>query len=124
MRQFAAVLREAEYLRLSIGDWFETDSTRSELEQRFLRLCRRHRIPTPEVNVRLGPLLVDFLWRSERLVVEVDGWESHQTRSAFEADRARDARLKVSGYEVVRFTYRQVVDDGSHVARTVQALLT
>jgi hypothetical protein len=28
--------------------------TRSELERRFLSLCRRHRLPTPEVNARVG----------------------------------------------------------------------
>ena len=47
----------------------------------------------------------------ERLVVEVDGWESHGTRSAFEDDRARDARLKLLGFDVLRFTWRQVEDD-------------
>jgi very-short-patch-repair endonuclease len=121
--QFAAALREAEYLRLPIGDRFEPDRTRTELEARFLALCRRHRLPRPEVNVRIGPFQVDFLWRDRSLIVEVDGWESHRTRSAFESDRARDARLKIFGYEVVRFTYRQVEDEASQVARTVRALL-
>ena len=66
---------------------------------------------------------VDFLWRSQHLVVEMDGWESHRTRSAFEEDRARDARLKLLGYDVLRFTWRQVEIDGRSVARTVRSLL-
>jgi very-short-patch-repair endonuclease len=122
--EFAAALREAEYLRLPIGDRFEPDGTRTELEAQFLALCRSHRLPRPEVNVRVGRFKVDFLWRNERLIVEVDGWESHRTRSAFESDRARDARLKLLGYEVVRFTYRQVMSEPSRLVRTVQALLT
>ncbi len=61
--QFAAALREAEFLRLPIGDRFTPDRTRSELEARFLSVCRRHRLPRPEVNVRVGPYTVDFLWR-------------------------------------------------------------
>ncbi len=121
--QFAAALREAEYLRLPIGSRFDPDGTRTELEARFLALCRRHHLSQPEVNARVGPFKVDFLWGDQRLIVEVDGWESHRTRSAFESDRARDTRLKLLGYEVVRFTHRQVMDEKSRVARTVRALL-
>ena len=89
----------------------------------LLALARRHRLPQPEVNVRVDRFLVDFLWRHERLIVEVDGWESHRTRSAFEEDRARDARLTVLGYQVLRYTGRHVEDDASAVAQTVRELL-
>lgn len=121
-KEFAAALREAEFLRLPIGDRFEPDHTRTELEARFLALCGRHRLPRPEVNVRVAGFTVDFLWRAPRLIVEVDGWESHGTRSAFEADRARDARLKVLGYAVVRVTWHQVIQ-GAAVAATLRVLL-
>ena len=66
---------------------------------------------------------VDFLWRAERLVVEVDGWESHRTRSAFEEDRARDARLMTLGHQVLRFTWRQIDSDPAAVAATIRGLL-
>ena len=66
---------------------------------------------------------VDFLWRPQRIVVEVDGWDSHRSRSTFEADRVRDARLKPLGYEVLRFTWRQVESDSRSVAATIRALL-
>jgi very-short-patch-repair endonuclease len=121
--KFAAALRQAEFLRLPIGDRLSPDRTRSELEARFLAVCRRHRLPQPEVNVRVDRFLVDFLWRAQRLIVELDGWESHRTRSAFEEDRARDARLKVLGYEVLRFTWRQVENDAVGMARSVRALI-
>jgi very-short-patch-repair endonuclease len=51
---------------------------------------------------------VDFLWREQRLVVETDSWQHHSDRAAFEADRARDARLQSLGYRVLRFTWRQI----------------
>ena len=110
-------------MRLPIGEQLEPDHTRSELESRFLALCRRHRLPNPEVNVRVGQFLVDFLWRDRRLAVEVDGFETHGTRSAFEADRARDTQLMLLGHDVVRFTWRQIVGDPSAVASTPRALL-
>jgi hypothetical protein len=37
-------------------------------------------------------------------------------RSAFEEDRARDARLALHGYETVRFTWRQVTADARGVS--------
>lgn len=49
---------------MAIGDrWFVTDGDRTELEAGFLALCRRHRIPNPEVNVKVDRFEVDFLWR-------------------------------------------------------------
>lgn len=72
--------------------------TRSELEERFLGLCRRHTLPQPEVNVRLLDYVVDFLWRDANVVVEVDGHQGHGTRRAFQEDRTRDARLTAAGY--------------------------
>jgi very-short-patch-repair endonuclease len=117
-------IREAEYLRLPIGDLDGIEElTRTRLERAFLRLCRRHRLPKPEVNVVIGPYEVDFLWRDRRLIVEVDGYRSHGTRSAFEEDRARDVALTVLGYEVVRFTYRQVTDQPDPVAHALRLLL-
>jgi Protein of unknown function (DUF559) len=92
-----SALRQAEYLRLPIGDRIGVDHTRSELEARFLRMCRRHRLPSPEVDVRVGPYLVDFLWREQRVIVEVDGYRAHAGRQAFEDDRARDAALTALG---------------------------
>jgi very-short-patch-repair endonuclease len=97
--------------------------TRSEAEKRCLGLIRRARLDPPEVNVRLGPYEVDFLWREQRLVVEVDGFAYHSDRAAFERDRRRDADLAALGYTVVRVTWRQLVDEpAAVVARVAQAL--
>ena len=65
--------------------------TRSQAEERFLALVRLAGFSHPEVNVRLGGHLVDFLWRNEQVVVEVDGYQFHSSRAAFERDRLRDA---------------------------------
>lgn len=119
---FAAALREAEFLGLAIGRSLGPDQTRSELEAKFLRLCRRHRLPRPYPNVRLGPFLVDFLWPQARLIVEMDGYRAHAGRAAFEADRARDAELVALGFSVIRITWRQL-EDVHAVAATLRRLL-
>lgn len=84
--------------------------TRSEAEERFLTLVRKAQLPAPDVNVRLAGYEVDFLWREERLIVEVDGFAFHSSRAAFERDRLRDAELQVQGFRIIRVTWRQIVD--------------
>ena len=122
-QQFAAALRQAEFLQLPLDAVLESDRTRSELEARFLALCRRHRLPQPEVNVPLGPFTVDFLWPAARPVVELDGYRAHAGRAAFEADRARDVELKALGYDVIRLTWQQVTARSTDLALAVRRLL-
>ncbi len=114
-------------LRGALATAVEPALTASELEERFLALCRRENIPLPEVNAWVGsddgPLQVDFLWRAERLVVETDGYAFHGHRRAFERDRHRDRLLKLAGFETVRFTWAQVVDEPESLAATVRVLL-
>jgi very-short-patch-repair endonuclease len=117
------MVREAEFLGLPIGDSTATDHTRSELEGKFLALLRRRHLPRPEVNARVDRFVVDFISGPQQVIVEVDGWEAHRTRSAFEEDRARDARLKILGYEVLRFTWRQITERPDDVIATLTALL-
>ena len=65
---------------------------------------------------------VDLAWPEVKLCVEVDGWTQHGTRSAFEDDRARDRALVAHGWAVLRYTWRQVIDDrGSIVAELAEA---
>jgi very-short-patch-repair endonuclease len=93
--------------------------TRSDTERRFLRLIRAASLPPPDHNVPVGQYELDTLWRDARVVVELDGYEFHSSRAAFDRDRARDAELQASGFVVLRFTWRQV----KHRPELVIALL-
>lgn len=95
-------------LRQLLGDSHQPALARSEAEERFLELIRRSGLPAPEVNARLHGYELDFLWRDQRLVVEVDGFAFHADRAAFEADRHRDAELARRDIQVVRVTWRQI----------------
>jgi very-short-patch-repair endonuclease len=101
--------------------------TESELEEAFLAIVRRAGLPDPEVNAHMTlpdgtPARIDFLWREQRLAVEADGHPFHRTRQSRERDARRDQLLRLAGYEPVRFTGRQVAEDGEWVAHTVLAL--
>ena len=82
--------------------------TQSALERRFRRLARDHGLPLPECQVRICAHRVDFLYRAERLAIEVDGFRFHGNRIAGERDRANDAELQLAGFAVLRFSWNQV----------------
>jgi very-short-patch-repair endonuclease len=99
------------------------DRTRSEAEAKFLRLVRASQLPMPEVNVFVDGIEVDFLWRKQGVVVEIDGFSSHAGRTAFERDRRRDATLAGAGLRVLRVSWRQLVAEPlAVVARLARAL--
>jgi very-short-patch-repair endonuclease len=115
-------IRQAEHKGHRLNG-VESDRTRSDLEAAFLDFYRRHHIPTPEVNVRLGRWEVDFLWREQRLVVEVDTWIYHRGSASFEDDHARDLDLRTAGFAVLRFTDIQLEDEAERVAADVAVAL-
>jgi very-short-patch-repair endonuclease len=145
-------LRQSEYLRLhdrlSLPDLLERyprrqgskkireclfrrrempGRVRSWLEERFLPFLRRERLPLPQLNAWLEVggrrYQVDCLWPRQRVVVELDGFAAHGTRSAFREDRARDRRLRVAGYGVTRVTKDQLEDEPEALAADLRTLL-
>lgn len=98
-------------------------ATRSELERRFVGLCRAAGLPSPAVNARVAGLEVDALWSGPRLIVELDGFAFHHRRAAFERDRRRDATLQLAGYRVLRVTHHRLWSEPSAVIEAVRALL-
>jgi hypothetical protein len=153
VHEVASALREAEYLHLydalSLPDLIRrypgrrgvrtvqaaldrlrdspTGKAASPLEERFLPFIDRFALPHPRLNatVDLGAHRpkVDCLWTEQRVVVELDGYEAHRARSAFREDRARDRRLRVGGYTVVRLTWAQLRDEPGAVALDLRTLL-
>ena len=80
--------------------------TRSELERAFVRFVDRHDLPPPVINGIVEGIEVDAHWPEARLIVELDSYEFHAHRKAFEDDRARDARLQAANWRTVRLTHR------------------
>ncbi|HEU5254145.1 MAG TPA: DUF559 domain-containing protein, partial [Solirubrobacterales bacterium] len=101
----------------------QTDRTRSDLETLFLSICTHHGAPRPEVNVKLGRWTVDFLWRDQKVAVEIDSWTYHRGSVAFEDDHARDLDLRAAGYTVLRFDARQLEEEPGRVAADVARAL-
>ena len=99
------------------------DGTRSYLERLFLALIRRAGLPKPEVNVTIEGRERDFLWRDQRLVIEVDGYAFHSSRAAMRRDKARDRQLTAAAWRPARFTYEEVAFEPAATAAELAALL-
>jgi very-short-patch-repair endonuclease len=67
----------------------------------------------------IGPYFADFLCRSERLVVEIDG--SQHADSA--DDRKRDEFMRSCDYSVLRFWNTDVFEHRTAVCETILAAL-
>lgn len=65
----------------------------------------------------------DAAFRGVKLAVEIDGYEHHSSRAAFERDRFRQNVLVRDGWTVLRFTYSQLVADPRGVVDTVRTVL-
>jgi very-short-patch-repair endonuclease len=110
-------------LRRALAAHDEPSLTRSEAERRLLELIRAAGLPPPRTNARVTGMEVDMLWPAERLVVEVDGYEHHGPRPAFERDRRRDGRLLAAGHRVLRVTWLQIVEERERVVAVIAASL-
>jgi very-short-patch-repair endonuclease len=94
------------------------------LEQEAIRIVGSAGLRMPRVQVRRrthgGAIArVDLWWDRETLVVELAGHRTHATRRQRQADDERAARLSLRGWEVVEFTYEDVVERPAYVAEMI-----
>jgi very-short-patch-repair endonuclease len=97
--------------------------TRSVLEDRFMALCERHGLPRPRTNFHVDGLEVDACWPTHRLAVELDGWDRHRDRQAFQRDRDKGNALVRAGWQLLRFTHDDVVRRPAASAAQVEHFL-
>jgi len=97
--------------------------TRSGLERRFLELVRRSHLPNPSTNFHEGGYELDAYWPAERFAVELDVYETHGSRAAFEADREREEDLLLQGIESMRVTGPRLRREPREILRRVEVHL-
>ena len=74
------------------------------------------------VNTPAGLFLaeVDFAYPEIKLVIEVDGFDAHGTPRAMAKDFVRQNGLAPYRWHVLRFTWRQVIQEPGMVAATIR----
>jgi hypothetical protein len=100
----------------------------SELESRLLTVLVDGGLPVPAREVDLGDPdgwvgRVEFVYRSERVLVEADSRLHHTTLVDREHDRRRDERFAAEGFQVVRVGWAEVTKHPERVVRQVRDAL-
>ena len=95
-----------------------SDSGLETLLLRGVRHLGRELRPQALIAGHRVDLLID-----DWLVVQVDGHAFHSSAADRGRDVAHDAELTLRGYQVLRFTYAQVVHDWATVERTIRRAL-
>jgi hypothetical protein len=101
-----------------------SEATRSPLEDRFVAFCRHFELPPPATNVLVLDKEIDAAWPAAKLLVELDSWEHHAHRAAFERDRSRDVELMLAGYRTIRVTHRRLDGEAATLAGQIRRLLS
>ena len=90
----------------------------SVLERAFLALVRGAGLPEPAAQVELADAAgfiarVDFAYPAVTVAIELDSRRHHLHADAFEADRAKRNRLQLLGWQVLSYTWEQVIRSGA-----------
>ncbi len=97
--------------------------TRSSLERHFLALVADAGLPRPATGFNEAGFELDFYWPEQSFAVELDTFETHGTRDAFERDRLRQEELKLAGIEMIRVTGARLDREPEQVVARVARLL-
>lgn len=95
-----------------------------ELERRFLEILRKRGLPEPARQHREGRRRIDFAYIDERIAIELDGYASHGSKTAFESDRLRQNELVLAGWFPLRFTWEHVTQAAHTVGETLEEALS
>lgn len=111
-------------LRRAIALYKPMSFTRSGLERRFLELCLAAGLPQPRMNYVEEGFELDAYWPEFRFAVELDVFETHGTRAAFERDRKRQEDLLLAGIQLIRVTGPRLQQEPDEVMKRVARLLS
>jgi hypothetical protein len=97
--------------------------TRSRFEKQFRRRVGDTGLPVPSMNFNVEGYELDAYWPELRFAVELDLYETHGTRGAFERDHVRQEELKLLGVEMIRVTRPRFQREPEAVLRNIATLL-
>lgn len=70
----------------------------------------------------IGDYIADFVCLKRKLIIEVDG-EIHTLGEQKEHDKMRDTELHAMGFNIIRFTNKQVINETESILQTIKRCL-
>ncbi|BBY25994.1 type IV toxin-antitoxin system AbiEi family antitoxin domain-containing protein [Mycolicibacterium sediminis] len=96
------------------------DGARSEAEREMARLLRAAGITGWKPNRRIAGYEVDVVFRDAKVAIEIDGFAFHSDADAFQRDRSKQNAIALAGYQVLRFTWLDLVEYPGRVIAEVK----
>ena len=100
------------------------DGSRSQAERLFIRLLKSHNITGWVANSPVGDYVVDVAFPGCKVAVEIDGWAFHTDPDKFENDRKRQNALILLGWQVLRFTWRDLTEQSERVIAELERAIS
>jgi hypothetical protein len=114
----------AKRLRYALSIYERPAYTRSEFERRFVDHLVASGLPRPATGWNEVGYELDVCWPELGFGVELDTYETHGTRDAFESDHERDLTLALAGIETIRVSERQFRREPDEIAARIATLLS
>jgi very-short-patch-repair endonuclease len=101
-----------------------SDGARSEAERLLVKLLREAGITGWRTNYPIGPYKVDVAFSAPKVVIEADGWAFHSDQEVFQNDRKRQNYLTLMGWQVLRFTWLDLVEYPRRVIAEIRSAIS
>jgi very-short-patch-repair endonuclease len=96
------------------------EGTRSAAERLMARLLRSAGITGWKTNQCIAGYEVDFVFRDAKVAIEIDGFAFHGDADTFQRDRNKQNAIALAGYQILRFTWLDLVEYSQRVLTEVK----
>lgn len=97
---------------------------RSEAERLHISLLNAAHITGWVANYPVGGYLVDVAFPQHKVAIEIDGWAFHSDVADFVADRTRQNKLALLGWQVLRFTWWDLTQRPERVIAVIRQAIS
>jgi very-short-patch-repair endonuclease len=101
-----------------------SDGARSEAERLLVKLLREAGITRWRTNYPVGGYKVDVAFPKQKVAIEVDGFAHHSSSDDFHNDRVRQNNIALLGWQVLRFTWLDLVEYPDRVIAVIRSAIS
>lgn len=96
------------------------DNAHSEAERLLIRILKAAKITGWKANYPVAGYRVDVAFPNQKVAIEVDGFAFHSDSDDFHTDRIRQNAIALAGWQVLRFTWLDLVEYPERVTAEIK----